>query len=68
MIGAIKNIPHCLLFGYWQRLNIKMEKIKASQFANATSIDFDVLLIMGMLGMVLVFLFYLQFGIFGVGI
>jgi multicomponent Na+:H+ antiporter subunit D len=67
-ISAIKNIPHRLLLGYWQRLNLKMEKIKVSQFVSATSIDFDVLLIMGMLGVVLVFLFYLQFGIFGVGV
>lgn len=68
MLSTFKKIPRQLLFGYWQELHLKIKKIRNSESVGTTSIEFDVLLIMGMLGVVLVFLFYLQFGVLGVGV
>mgnify|MGYP000906295561 FL=1 len=62
--GAVSSRFHYLYFGCRQKLNTKVNKIKTSQFAYATSIDFDTLLLMGMLGIVLTLFFCLQFGLF----
>lgn len=54
-------------FQLLQGLDYRPGESRVLRFINFANIDFDVLLIMSMLGVTLVFLFYLQFGVFGVG-
>ncbi len=51
-----------------QSLDYRPGKSEVFRLINLSNIDFDVLLIMSMLGITLVFLFYLQFGVIGIGI
>ncbi len=55
-------------FRLLQGLDYRPGESRVLRFVNLMNIDFDVLLIMSMLGIALVFLFYLQFGIIGVGV
>ncbi len=55
-------------FRFLQGLDYKPGKSELFRIINFANMDFDVLLIMSMLGVTLVFLFYLQFGILGIGI
>lgn len=55
-------------FGLLQHLDYSPGKSDASRLFNVANIDFDILLMMIVLGGILVFLFYLQFGVFGIGI
>ncbi|MEW5919914.1 MAG: proton-conducting transporter membrane subunit [Bacillota bacterium] len=55
-------------FSLLQGLDYRPGKSDTFRMFNLSNIDFDVLLIMGILAGALVFLFYLQFGVFGIGI
>ncbi len=55
-------------FSILQGLDYRPGKSDTLRFINLSNIDFDVILIMGILAGALVVLFYLQFGIFGIGI
>lgn len=71
IISTIGNVFSGLfrtVFGLLQGLDYRPGKSDTMRFINLSNIDFDVLLIMGILAVALVFLFYLQFGILGVGI
>ena len=66
-INLLKNIAGRSIFGFIKKINYKTGRSGTSEFSSISKLDFDVLLIIGMLGVVLAFLFYLQFGVFGVG-
>ncbi|HHT47178.1 MAG TPA: hypothetical protein GX004_07835 [Firmicutes bacterium] len=66
--GALKNNIYSSFFHIMQRLDYKPSKNRILQFFNVANLDFDVFMLMGMLGVALVFLFYLQFGILGIGV
>lgn len=71
VIGFFRNtFGGIFRFGFrlLQSLDYRPGTSEVSRILNIANIDFDVLLIMSMLGVVLVFLFYLQFGVFGVGV
>jgi hydrogenase-4 component B len=61
--GAFQRV-----FRLLQGLDYKPGKSDTFTRVNLSNIDFDVLIIMGILGVVLVALFYVQFGVVGVGI
>ncbi|MDO9536086.1 MAG: proton-conducting transporter membrane subunit [Bacillota bacterium] len=56
------------VFRLLQGLDYKPGKSDIFTRVNLSNIDFDVLIIMGILGVVLVALFYVQFGVVGVGV
>jgi multicomponent Na+:H+ antiporter subunit D len=66
-MSAFKASVYRFVFRIIQRTDYKPGKSRLSRFFNVCNIDFDVLMLMGMLSVALFFLFYLQFGIFGVG-
>ncbi|HHT47175.1 MAG TPA: hypothetical protein GX004_07820 [Firmicutes bacterium] len=66
--NAFKNTAYRYVFGFMQKLDYKPGKDRISLFVNIANIDFNVLILMAMLGVALVFLFYLQFGHFSAGI
>ena len=66
--GALKNNIYSSFFHIMQRHDYKPSKNRILQFFNVANLDFDVFMLMGMLGVALVFLFYLQFGILGIGV
>ena len=66
--GAFRNLAFRSAFRLMQRTDYKPGKRGVFQFINVANIDFDVLLLMFMLGVALVFLFYLQFGVYAVGL
>jgi multicomponent Na+:H+ antiporter subunit D len=60
-LEAFRTAAYRSVFRFLQRLDYLPGKTGASQFINVANIDFDVVLLMFMLGVVLVFMFYLQF-------
>ncbi len=70
-IGFFSNIFGSISqygFRVLQGLDYRPGKSELYRIINFGNFDFDVLLIMGMLGITMVVLFYLQFGVIGVGI
>lgn len=62
MIGLLVGGTTRTVFGFLQNLDYKPGQSKIFRTINFGNIDFDLFLIMLILGAVLVFLFYLQFG------
>lgn len=60
-LEAFRTAAYRSVFRFLQRMDYLPGKTGASQFINVANIDFDVVLLMFMLGVVLVFMFYLQF-------
>ncbi len=67
-VGSVFSGVFRIGFGVLQGLDYRPGKSDALRFLNPSHLDFGVLLILGILAVVLGFLFYIQFGIFGVGI
>lgn len=67
-MGAIRQSAFRSAFRLMQRTDYKPGRSGVFHFINVANIDFDVMLLMVMLGVALVFLFYMQFGVLGVGL
>lgn len=67
-VGGVFNSVFRSVFSLLQDLDYRPGKSDAMRFINPMNIDFGVLILMILLAVALVVLFYLQFGVFGVGL